>query len=151
MKLSNCRSEAKYLQLANPLPEILFQADCAKMTLAIRTMDGKIDSFWNIMPDGSFATPVDLGRAQEMTFASDGTNRGPCVANTTLEVRGKVACTENRDRATIQLDVISFEFSPGSSRSTGSRGSSSERPLRPCQIPQGCTLSTRAQLKQCSS
>lgn len=150
--LWDCPVVLEQLELSSPPQPLLFQADCYKKTLSIRTQDRKFDSFWEVMPDGSFDLLLPGG---SVGIQDDGAG-GRCVSYVLLEVWGKLKCND-RDRVSIEVDIIwwlgkgkspAVSTVPIHGTFAGESTTSSSR-LRPCQLPPGCYLHTFGEVKQC--
>lgn len=137
--LWDCPIAMNEIELTTPPSPLLFQADCHKMTLSIRTQDRKFDSFWEVMPDGTFDLMLAGG---EIGVKSDGMGGGECHSNAALEVWGKLKCTD-RDKVVIQVNSLWW-------LGKGKAGTPNARKLRTCQLPANCYLHAAGEINQCS-
>jgi len=131
-----CPLGADSVQLSTPPPELILQADCRKRLLTVRKVDRTLDSTWEVSPDGSFDIFFDF--SAPIVLSRDQRNAGPCQAQATLELSGKLDCADP-DKVVFQVDTHWNLSSP--TQATG-------RPL--CQLPSGCYLHATAQIKQCN-
>jgi hypothetical protein len=175
LELWNCPIGIEKAELIEPLKPLYFQVDCKKKTLSIRKPNRTMDTAWEIMPDGSFFMTVDGGMAM---FKSDGPGRGKCHAPLTVDVMGKVDCTNDRDKVDINVESVYWlskknennnprnvgvpgmpvnpEYgaptpSPASGSSSAVPSEATDNDASPeCKVPAGCYLFSKTTIKQCS-
>ena len=127
-------------ELAAPLLPIILQADCKKLEVTARTIDGnRIESRWKALPDGRFFFEMDAGNA---SMGNAGAGMSNCQTPVTLEVAGLMKCAD-RDHAEVQVDATWHlgQSMPGTTpHTTGGE----------CVIPAGCILHGFTTLNQCS-
>ncbi len=104
MKLWDCPMQVDALELAEPIQPLFVSADCKKKTLSIRTADLSIDTFWQVMPDGSFYVTVDGINVQ---LKNDGSGNTGCTTPVSIDFLGRFHC-EDRDRVEIEFQDIIF-------------------------------------------
>lgn len=124
------------LELKRSPTPLIFQADCKEKTLAIRTADRAVDTFWKVMPDGSFLTTIEAGLVQ---LADDGAGNRDCNAYAQAEVWGKLDCTD-QDRVTIHVNTLWY-LAKGK-KPDGASG-------RDCHLPASCYLHASGKVNQC--
>lgn len=129
------------MELTEPPPTLVFQADCKKKLLTIRSTDRKLDSLWEVMPDGSFSITLDAGGAAR--FRTDGSGNTNCVTYLSADVHGRLNCLD-RDRVNIDVNVVWW---PGRGTPPGSEPSTASATA--CQLPSSCYLHATAQIPQC--
>jgi hypothetical protein len=126
-------------ELAAPLLPIILQADCKKLEVTARTIDGnRIESRWKALPDGRFYFMMDAGNA---SLGNAGAGMSNCQTPSTLEVAGLMKCAD-RDHAEVQVDATWHlgQTMPGTSpHLTGGE----------CSVPNGCILHGFTILNQC--
>ena len=155
--LWDCPIDVKTLELIQPPTALIFSADCYKKTLAIRTLDRKMDTLWEVMPDGSFDLTLDGGT---LLLKTDGAGHSPCLTHTIFELWGRLKCTD-RDRLTIQVDtvwhlgksLIPVVIPSPSPFPSVSPSPPAARPVTPqiqeCKLPESCYLHAAVPLQQC--
>ena len=136
LKLWNCPANFSSMDLSEPLQPLLIQGDCKKKLLAVRTPDHKIDTSWEIMPDGSFFVTVEGGYVK---LKSDGAGNSDCTSPATIDLSGTLNC-QDRDKLTIHLEAINWNLGKGKMPSGA----------KACQLPAGCYIGASADVKQCS-
>jgi len=124
------------LELKRSPSPLIFQADCKEKTIAIRTADRTVDTFWKVMPDGSFLTTIDSGLIQ---LAEDGEGNRNCNAYPQAEIWGKLDCTD-QDRVTISVNTI-WWLTRGK-KPEGASGAD-------CRLPKSCYLHAEGKVRQC--
>lgn len=98
----SCPIGVKPLQLAEPMQPLVLQADCTKKYISVRTQNRRVDSSWEVMPDGSFfitleGVAVKLGR--------DGAGNSNCTVMASVDVSGKLNCGD-RDKVKIDFETV---------------------------------------------
>jgi hypothetical protein len=127
----DCPNLSGPIQLLEPVQPMIFMADCKKKTIAIRSGDRKLDSAWEVMPDGSFYVTVD---GWSTRLKSDGNGHSNCLANMATDVIGKLDC-KDRDKANIDVEAVYW---------LGKGKKPSE-----CKIPSGCYFHAVGTVRQC--
>ncbi len=170
LQLWNCPTGLPKVELNEQLEPLIFQVDCKKKTLSVRRINRSMDTFWNLMPDGSFNITVDAGKA---SLKSDGSGRGTCSIPVTADLSGKVDCAD-RDKAVIPVEAVYWTGrsapapapSPSQGPDTGAgsyapgganRGvtlaaaldTATGSPESHCQLPSTCYFYSSATIKQC--
>ena len=134
-----CPSKDNLFQLGAPLLPIVLQADCKKMEVTARTIDGnRIENRWNALPDGRFFFTMDAGNA---SLGSNGAGASNCQTTTTVEIAGLMKCRD-RDHVEVQVDATWHlgQTMPGTTpHLTG----------QACAVPKDCNLHGFTILKQC--
>ncbi len=135
--LWDCPLGLDAVELSTPPQPIILSADCKDMTISIRTADRALDSFWEVLPDGSFSMTVDIGAIQ---FRSDGKSGGsPCTSFTQAELWGKLNC---KDRDKVEIDLHSLFWMGKGKKTTGFSG-------RECSLPSSCYMAADTTVRQC--
>jgi len=164
LQLWNCPTGLPNVELNEQLEPLIFQVDCKKKTLSVRRINRTMDTFWNLMPDGSFNITVDAGKA---SLKSDGSGRGACSIPVTADLSGKVDCSD-RDKAVIPVEAVYWTGrnapAPAPSPSVGPDsgpgawapgGANRGVTLAPessearCQLASSCYFYTSTTIKQC--
>ena len=127
---------AEKLQLSEPIPPLLLQADCTKKILTVRTADRSLDFGGEVMPDLSFYFVLDSGIAK---FKTDGTHNN-CQTNLEVEMWGKLDC-KDRDKAVIKLEAVWWpgKVTDPKKKITGNV----------CSVPASCYFHTKTNINQC--
>lgn len=133
----NCSLGLERLQLEQNIQPLFLQADCKKKLLSVRMDNRVLDTMWEVMPDGSFFITLEPGMIQ---FRSDGPGRSSCFSPATLDLMGKLECSD-RDKVKIKFESIWWL---GKTRNAALL----QRPDT-CRIPEGCYLYSQAQAQQC--
>lgn len=135
-----CDTPAQFIELSQAPSGFLFQADCKKLSITVRSKDGngKIDGNFKMLPNGTFNLSIT-----DNTVGSVGirgaTGTPGCTAFPTLDLAGAVDCTD-LDHAVIQVDTL-WNLSKGKAP-TGFSGSV-------CALPPNCRLHSSATVRQC--
>lgn len=137
IQLWDCPISMERVGLTKPLEALFLSADCKKKFLSVRMDKRRMDSNWEVLPDGSFFATVDGGTA---TLLADGPGRGECTTALTADVSGKLECND-QDKVTIRLETVWWMNKPfdTSMRIDGKR----------CEIPSSCYMYSAATLHQC--
>jgi hypothetical protein len=110
MQLYNCPIGVDTLQLTQPLEPIYLQADCQKKTITARTLDKRIESAWETMPNNSFYFTLGMGTDGQdnrlrASLASDGSGgHSNCTTPLTVAIDGSMDCT-NPDKPIIHFET----------------------------------------------
>jgi len=102
LNLWDCNIGRSSVELVEPLRALIFQADCKKKLITVRTLDGKLDTTWEVMPNGSFFFSIDGGTAK---FRDDGAGNANCASSMSTDVFGKIDCA-NRDKVVINFESV---------------------------------------------
>lgn len=102
MEAWDCPIHQPALELMESPPAFVLQADCKKKQLAIRTADGKINSFWNLMPDGTFSIDID---GPKLRLRKDADGNANCATPAQINFTGKIVCKDD-DRADIEVETL---------------------------------------------
>lgn len=106
LNLWSCPVNLPVVELAQPIQPLIFQADCARKLLTIRSQDNSVNTTWEIMPDSSFNI------TQEGLYAklkSDGRGNDDCVTPISADLWGKVECEKSdgtSDKAKIRFETV---------------------------------------------
>jgi hypothetical protein len=137
--LKSCKPETSELKLVTPPGPILISGDCAEKTLAVRSMDGSVDTLWQVLPDGAFSLTIPGFRGR---LAEDGLGHLNCMTFMTMEIEGQMDCAL-RDTFAIRVDVMRLWMTPPSESELTIEDAAS------CVLPPSCHLETRLDLRQC--
>jgi hypothetical protein len=139
--LWDCKIPLDSVELAEPMSPLLLSADCKKKILTIRTADRRVDTSWEVMPDGTFNITLDGLSAR---LRRDGPTGSQCVSYLTTEVFGRVDC-KDRDKAAIQFDTM-WWLNKGARPAAAVPGAANERA---CSFPSSCYLHSSGTIRQC--
>jgi hypothetical protein len=132
-----CPVNMTSLELAQPPQTLLVFGDCTKMTVTIRTADGKLTAGWETMADGSFS--VDGMEAGSAILKNDGSGNASCTSYMKVDVWGKMNCLKP-DKPIIQL-YSDWKLGKG-------KLPSGTLP-KLCKLPEKCFLQTMMDIHQC--
>ena len=145
LNLYNCpiTHNSQSLQLVKEPDSLILSADCVKKLVTARTPDRRLDSLWEVLPDGTFAFTVDGGYVS----VDDGSGT-PCSTSVSLTISGSIDCHDH-DHPSIRFEALYFMGkAPDHPRP--------ETPVVPqplCQIPNagdGCFMRAVGTINQCS-
>jgi hypothetical protein len=167
LELWNCPIGLEKVELSEPLRPLYFQVDCKKKTMSVRKPNRTMDTAWEIMPDGSFFMTVDGGMAK---LNSDGPGRGKCGTPLSVDLMGKVDCSD-RDKVNIKVESVFWlakknennnprnvgvpgmpvgEPNPSMTPSPAVPGEATENETLPeCKVPPSCYFFSKTTIKQC--
>jgi len=138
LNLWDCPLGLKTVDLAQPLRPIVLQADCKKKILVARTLDGTLDTSWEVLPNGEFSFSIDGGYA---TLKDDGKGNAGCSVPLVADLSGKLDCSD-RDKVKISvetvwwLDRVAPQPSPNPSLAPSPRPSNPNNPVAtPIPVP----------------
>lgn len=137
--LFGCRISASEFDLKTPPGPILLSGDCAEKTIAIRAIDGSVDTLWQVPPDGSFSIVIPGFHG---LFSFDGSGSAGCISSLTMEIDGKMSCTD-RDVFSIHVDSMRLWMTPSSEDQQAIFNAPD------CRLPNSCRLETSLELRQC--
>ena len=140
LQLWDCPIKLQEAEFTTSPESLVFQADCVKKVMTVRSVDKKIDVQVEIKPDNTFAAITEGGGT---VLKSDGAGNSSCTAFMQLDIRGKIDCSD-RDHAVI--DVNSFWWP-----TLGTRPFNVDpRTITPCKMPSTCYFHNETKLQQCS-
>lgn len=103
LELWACPLPLASVELAHPLQSIIFQADCRKKTLDVRSPNHSFEAMtWEVMPDGNFNFTMDGGKAQ---LKSDGSGHLDCGTPVSTEMWGRIDCSDP-DKPVIHVESL---------------------------------------------
>ncbi|HAR43722.1 MAG TPA: hypothetical protein DCS07_13995 [Bdellovibrionales bacterium] len=100
--LWDCPLGLDTVDLVQPLRPIVLQADCKKKIIVARTLDGALDTSWEVLPNGTFSFSIDGGYA---TLRNDGRGNANCSVPLTAELSGSLDCAD-RDKVKISVESV---------------------------------------------
>jgi hypothetical protein len=139
----DCPVGLKKVELAEPPPALILQADCKKRILTVRSADQRIDTAWEVMPDGTFSVTLDN---LQLRLQSDGSGNSGCTAHLSTDLWGSLQCSD-RDKVDIKFDTI-WWLSKGA-RPSPTPGIARADSATECRMPQTCYMHTSLTIKQC--
>ena len=135
--LWDCPLGLDAVELSTPPQPLFLSADCKDMTMSVRTGDRTLDSFWEVLPDGSYSVTVDVGAVQLRSDKKSGGS--PCTTFTQAEIWGKLNC---KDRDKVEIEVHTLWWLGKGKKTTGFTG-------RECSLPASCYLAADTTVRQC--
>jgi hypothetical protein len=94
------------MELAQPLDNLVIQADCKKKLIGVQTEDRRIDTLWEAMPNGNFNFTIDHLSA---VIKDDGSGNMNCTIPVSADFKGHIDCPtdeRNVDQATIHVETL---------------------------------------------
>ena len=132
LQIQDCATGVYPIELGESLSPFIFGVDCARKVITIRTLDQKLDSTWEMMPDNSFWISLTT---LTWSLREGGKNRPNCNTPMDTQIWGNANCEGVQDQAELRFEM-SF------TAKTSLPGS--------CTLPKNtCTFRTAGKIKQC--